>query len=300
MSKHIKKRELFERGVEAFEKITGKSYGLYVCPICAKGYDRHQLEAGTLTLEHVPPKSLGGKGIVLTCKNCNSTAGHSVDAALANRREQNDCIEAIIRGEGCFSGKGKLEMGGEIINIDLSVDDESIAIRPIKERNDPKKLAFLNNYMRKLANENQWNGEKFNITPRVKYHRWFSKVGDLRTAYLICFATFGYRYILSNMLSIVRQQLLNYSEQIIEEFWITSDKNEQYDIQLILLKKPINSIAVSWRNVIILLPWFGGPENLYEYMKQNFKERDKIDFKGEPIPMPQSPEFRLDFYERRN
>ena len=118
MSKHIKKRELFERGVEAFEKITGKSYGLYVCPICAKGYDRHQLEAGTLTLEHVPPKSLGGKGIVLTCKNCNSTAGHSVDAALANRREQNDCIEAIIRGEGCFSGKHEYSIAA---NIDLGV-----------------------------------------------------------------------------------------------------------------------------------------------------------------------------------
>ena len=56
--------------------------GLYACPICSLLLPREATDSGDLTLEHVPPEPVGGKGIVLTCKQCNSTAGHTVDAAL--------------------------------------------------------------------------------------------------------------------------------------------------------------------------------------------------------------------------
>jgi len=52
-------------------------------------------------------------------------------------------------------GKAQLEMGGEIINIDLPVDDESIAIRPIKERNGMTPSSLLYPCEQKSAAEHQ-------------------------------------------------------------------------------------------------------------------------------------------------
>lgn len=38
-----------------------------------------------LTLEDAPPKSLGGKAHVLTCKECNNKAGQKIDYHLTER-----------------------------------------------------------------------------------------------------------------------------------------------------------------------------------------------------------------------
>lgn len=45
-----------------------------VCPIC--------LSPGQLTLEHVPMKSLGGKVMTTTCKDCNNKLGAKAEEAL--------------------------------------------------------------------------------------------------------------------------------------------------------------------------------------------------------------------------
>ncbi|RNL51873.1 hypothetical protein D7004_13730 [Pedobacter jejuensis] len=42
---------------------------LYVCPISLRCYTIEGLKNRELTLEHVPPESLGGKGIILHVKN---------------------------------------------------------------------------------------------------------------------------------------------------------------------------------------------------------------------------------------
>ena len=47
----------------------------YVCPICLRLVDETALETGDLTEEHVPPKSVGGSVLVLTCRDRNASAG---------------------------------------------------------------------------------------------------------------------------------------------------------------------------------------------------------------------------------
>ena len=84
-------RQWFDQGYESFcgtfpriaENIPYRPF--YVCPQCLNAFPESALLAGWLTQEHVPPESVGGKKIVLTCKNCNNTAGHSTDADM--RRE---------------------------------------------------------------------------------------------------------------------------------------------------------------------------------------------------------------------
>ena len=58
---------------------------LYICPLCLRGYTKIALSQNVpnpLTIEHVPPESLGGKPLLLTCKECNNTSGHLSDSIL--------------------------------------------------------------------------------------------------------------------------------------------------------------------------------------------------------------------------
>src|SRR5262249_398741 len=54
-------------------------------------------DPNALSLEHVPPKSLGGRPRTLTCKKCNNEAGKMLDSAL-KRRLVIDDVQARIPG----------------------------------------------------------------------------------------------------------------------------------------------------------------------------------------------------------
>ena len=58
------------------------------CPICLTSFTRDAVAQGqNVTLEHAPPKTLGGSEMCLTCTTCNSSAGGKLDqaAAMMNR-----------------------------------------------------------------------------------------------------------------------------------------------------------------------------------------------------------------------
>ena len=49
--------------------------GNTMCPICLAAFTKADVVAGTeVTLEHAPPRSLGGSVLCLTCANCNNNA----------------------------------------------------------------------------------------------------------------------------------------------------------------------------------------------------------------------------------
>src|SRR5688572_27922121 len=47
----------------------------YACPICLRIYP----SATGLTVEDVPPKAVGGRPLLLTCRECNSGSGAMLD-----------------------------------------------------------------------------------------------------------------------------------------------------------------------------------------------------------------------------
>ena len=64
------------------------------CPICLSDFDRSDVVAGTeVTLEHAPPKSLGGAPICLTCKSCNNKASLIDHHALLSAKARKDWAE---------------------------------------------------------------------------------------------------------------------------------------------------------------------------------------------------------------
>lgn len=75
----------------------------YLCPLSFKVFDRRGLNeeyTDQLTLEDVPPKSLGGKGICLTSKINNSRAGHTFDNVLLKHLEDQN----FLQGKGAKEG----------------------------------------------------------------------------------------------------------------------------------------------------------------------------------------------------
>jgi len=81
-----RRQDWFERGCEAYKHVT-RQLGVqlpcerfYVCPLCFTGFNELALsetvdQKQRLTDEHVPPASVGGNKMTLTCAACNSDAG---------------------------------------------------------------------------------------------------------------------------------------------------------------------------------------------------------------------------------
>lgn len=74
--------------------------GSVACPICLTLFTRDQAVSGkTVTLEHFPPKSLGGTTRCLTCKSCNSEAGKLDQVAAVDARRDRVRVVQNIAGK---------------------------------------------------------------------------------------------------------------------------------------------------------------------------------------------------------
>src|SRR5688572_916542 len=101
----------FQRGAAAFTQLFPGSFPelgpepppVYVCPLCVstdaagvqtfRVFPRAAVVERTLTAEHVPPKSFGGKELVLTCAPCNHIAGAHLDS---HARKRENPIDAFL------------------------------------------------------------------------------------------------------------------------------------------------------------------------------------------------------------
>jgi HNH endonuclease len=78
MSNQTKKERWVREAVAITDALPINGDGRYLCPLCLKWF----ADLVDLSLEHAPPESVGGRHIAVTCRDCNSTAGHTVDAEL--------------------------------------------------------------------------------------------------------------------------------------------------------------------------------------------------------------------------
>ncbi len=297
MKRNELKRQYFEKGATALRNITLIDQDCYCCPICTQLYLSEALKVGLLTLEHAPPKQVGGKPLALTCKECNSIAGYSVDSAVVQRQRQLDFAKALMGQKLIYKGRATLSIVGETLNINFERDQGTTSIKPPKVINDPKKLKAYQDYMMHLYKDGKWDGQEFTITPNVRYHHKYSKIGDLKAAFIICFAFLGYTFALNKRLSLVREQIINYKKDVIDRYWLTADPKLIQEHFICLTKKPITALAVKLDNSIVILPWLEGPEDLYKYLGDHYAQRESLIFEGHFFNWPRGLEMRLDFME---
>lgn len=148
-SRDEKRRTWFQLGVDAldFSFDVSSDDGLpgpyYVCPLCWQLFDETELEPPEpgLTVEDVPPLSVGGAPMVLTCKPCNNRAGTRVDADAGRHAE----LRQMLDGEG-----GSMTVtvdGGVTAELELGSDGEPLYCYDPKRSNP----AVYDQLMERLA-----------------------------------------------------------------------------------------------------------------------------------------------------
>jgi hypothetical protein len=212
-------RKLFQQGVAAASKVLGSSDTCY-CPICTGGFGESALQTKDLTREHVPPQALGGAAIILTCKECNNSAGHTLDAAAARRRAQLKFAEALAGDSVGYAGRAMAKIAGEQIRVDVHKEASgTIGIKFVGGLNDPASVERTKDYFHNLSESGGGLGEEFTLTAHARYHDRFAKLSDLRTAFLACTALLGYKFAFHPSTRQIREQILNPNENLLPRWW---------------------------------------------------------------------------------
>ncbi len=202
----------------------------YICPICMDQFSSEDLDvtkSNHLTLEDVPPKSLGGRPCVLTCKKCNNAAGHKIDSQLYARMYEMD-QQKFVSGS---SFKARFRQDDEIVQGEVTVgEDGKIKVKNSYKNNNRAKLdTFIDGISPKTGNP-VMNIEF--IPSKIDFKGL--QVALLKTAYLLCFEKFGYAVINDACYNIVREQIQNPNLDIYPtQFWFQGPFNEnQYGVHI--------------------------------------------------------------------
>lgn len=193
----------------------------YICPICLRQFCEKDLDDSApnqLTLEHVPPESSGGKGIILTCAQCNNGAGATCDGHLAKwlreKDEDNLDVNSIT--------KAKIFMKSVSKPLNSIIDYKA----------NPNGIGSINiNVMHNhpdLIKEFYEERGKVNIDIEIPVKADFYQVETaiLKSAYLLMFARFGYSFLFDEVFDLIRRQLLGNNNQ---EYFTGYHCNEVYE-----------------------------------------------------------------------
>jgi hypothetical protein len=273
----------------------------YICPLCFDVFFEKNLEPTTtnyLTLEDIPPKSLGGKPLALTCKSCNSKSGHELDAHLLNRLLELDShqFSPNSKTETTFELNGNRVNG--IVEIDskgtLKLDLQTSRSNPkeadkfIKDLIPPRTIYNPLFYPDKLFDEGI-KTPTFNLKfKRVSQERR-AEIALLRIAYLLAYATFGSGFYINGGLYRVREQILNPEKDILPKvYWIKYEFPKKLEgINIITLPKELRCFLVIFnletksqkRQFAIVLPGPSEPSiKVYDFIEQELCVGDGTTF----------------------
>jgi hypothetical protein len=288
-----KKRMFFERGVRAFQTVFRDDRELYPCPICSRCFDLAALADGRLTLEHVPPASLNGKPLCLTCCACNNRAGHTVDFAAVEFVRMETMEAAILRQQGTFKGPVRFEYGGTTINATLEAEGATVTIRVRPECNNPKGIEAQLAAFRAGLQSGQL--PRMRVNARFKYSERADFVSTLRSAYLVAFALFGYRYAFHPRLNPIREQILHPDDMIIPSSASANPAMMELapDQMTYALSSPLRGLAVHIPPRVVLLPPNYGTGDFYAALRETFVGGE-APIRGDGIGWPNGPIHWLD------
>ena len=187
------------------KKFVSTERDIYLCPLDLKPH-HNAYEADPLSLEDAPPKSLGGKAHVLTCKSCNNNRGQDIDADLANFIKEARLINLAF---------DRLNTRKSIKDLKLPKDDHEVRFELNGKFLDGK-LGFKKDgemsvvLPEKLAPNTVLNFVGSKIPKSAQYSL-------LKAAYMLLFKKTGYTLLLDKCYDIVREQIENHEKEIYPE-----------------------------------------------------------------------------------
>lgn len=295
--RRLKNRRLkfFRLGSKAISKYLNGDSSHYYCPICGKRYPEKSAAIGSdLTLEDVPPKSVGGRAILLTCRRCNSSAGHTVDASIAGRKNletYSKIMSGQVKGEIPFA-----TLSIEELNLAVTISSaDSFDIKPIIRANAPTTIESYQERLREVVSNNI-NELEFKISAYQKYDHRFFKLSHLKSAFLLIFAWLGYRYAFDPRLEIVRQQIQEPESDILgTTFWIEGESIPSNKIMY--LRNPFPVLLVSFEGFSVVLPSLESTLDVYDVLPNYWKKGQIISLEAKVLldSWPTELQMKMDF-----
>lgn len=257
----------------------------YFCPICSLAFDTLSVTPEQLTLEHAPPRSLGGREIILTCKSCNSRAGSSVDAAAAERKRFREFADLVVgRRHGkdlpiILSGFDGVEF-----NARMSRDEDGFRFRIPHTINNPKKLSQSAESSKVLTSIHRKGGLKLGIRRQFRFSNRIADISDLRSAFLIATAKFGYTYAFSKSLNKVRQQILEPDQEVLHVA-IARIRSSSSKFS-IALSKDFGSVLIEVGDHVLVLPWCSTNAEKWLQFSKKLAAGENFNINAVSVPWP--------------
>jgi hypothetical protein len=266
--------KLFHVGAAAFSRYRGTSDDVaYACPICARLFGESAAKTGELTLEHVPPRSMGGPPLILTCRSCNSVAGHTVDAEAARAEQVKVVAAAMEMRQALNHQRGRIELHGERLRGDFSIDPASrtITFNVRSQVNDP--AAFE----RSMAANKEHVAEgrtdaNIKITPAIRWRPVQAHISHLRAAFLAGFAAFGYSFAFEQGLSLVRKQIRNPEVMLGPGFSLATVDSARSNAEITVITAPIEGLAIWIEGRPFVFPRYPDDVAFYDRLGQLFEQ----------------------------
>ena len=180
------------------------------CPICLAAFTEDGVGAGrNVTLEHAPPKALGGREACLTCEPCNQRASATSDQA-AKRSTSPPALVLDVKGA---RRTARFRPDGiPLSELPYRFADSDAAKAAERELGRETIVAVT----QPIQFNEATTIDKITMAPKVPNARHL-EVGWLRTAYLLVFSLLGpggYVFARSAALRPVREQIQNPDEEI--------------------------------------------------------------------------------------
>jgi len=184
----MSKQEWFNRGVHAFGEAAPKYRAAgYACPLCL-GISS---SLATFTFEDVPARSVGGRPLVLTSRDCNSSSGHTCDWHWANFWT----VEGFATGD--MREPVDIQFTFEDLRsvAELSNENGAFILRIIKEASNPESVKETERLFGRAV-ETNGRPEPMNVNfHKSKFDERLLRLSVLKAAYLAGIAVAGYRRI---------------------------------------------------------------------------------------------------------
>lgn len=256
---------------------------VYGCPICLTGFDSPE----DLTLEDVPPQSIGGKPLVLTCSRCNHTSGHELDVHIKLGLD----LQEFAAGKRPLDAR--LTQFGQTVTAEARIDGDNVQLLGVRQRTDPKAHAAWTAGLESASAAGSFDWD-VTVDFKTSHNARRETVAWLRVGYLYAFAALGYTFVMRPELDPVRQQILRPDTGTVLKLVKQTPSPKQEGIVFIDTPDEMRSIAVIIRNRIIFLPHFINTDGFYSRMEPVSEADHRFFISGKHRLLPDGPELALD------
>jgi hypothetical protein len=283
----------FDRGVEAFQRQAPSAPRCYVCPLCGHGHTREAIGERVVTIEHVPPRSLGGRGMCLTCRDCNVGSGHTIDAHM--RRYENSF--EVRLGAMLAPRPATFAIGDAKVAVDYYHGGAGIVVMGRPNQNSPHAQAQFLAELERLHRAGSVPTSFQVALSKDGFDARTASAGWLRAAYLVGFSLFGYLYAFQSRLAAVRKQIEQPTADIIAVYSVTLPAATAEARRVLVCEEPgdLMGLAVQMGRHLVFLPW--ATDGLYDALAARAKAGSRVQetLRGRPFPWPRDPLHLLDF-----